>query len=428
MLRTKDTYLIIANNISDDEKQKLTILYQPIIGPIAVNLYLFLVDEVKLNRSINMNFNHWRWKAIFGLPLSQIEKERNKLEAIGLIDTFVQEKDQKKEFVYQLYSPVSAKKFLQNTHLKQLLLNAVGKTEYERLCFYFAKNNFDLSKYKKISVNFNYLLSKNINKINYQNNFDLIDNFENRDLQYYCDFNLIEEKLTKYDIDVKTILTPKNQLTLEHLASLYNLTINQLIIVIIDSLDDEKKILNLDLLTKKCEMIINKDNTELIYTPEQLLIEDNESKSLLAQKIFEMKTLSPYEYLFLLKNNKPTNGELELLAMLLNKYQLFPSVVNCLLDYVWIKNNKNLVFNYLHKIAETLQKENIISPLKAIKFFKKLYINSKIKKSIIKKPIFKESVIKEEIIPEWWANKEEITITKTENIDWETLQEKLRQI
>ena len=98
-------------------------------------------------------------------------------------------------------------------------------------------------------------------------------------------------------------------------------------------------------------------------------------------------------------------------------------MVNCLLDYVWIKNNKNLVFNYLEKVAETLQKENIVSPLKAIKFFKKLYINSKIKKSIIKK-----SPIKEEIIPEWWANKEEIAITKTENIDWETLQEKLRQI
>lgn len=428
MLRMKDTYSIISNNISDDEKQKLTILYQPIIGPIAVNLYLFLVDEVKLNRAINMNFNHWRWKAIFRLPLSQIEKERNKLEAIGLIDTFVQESDQKKDFVYQLYQPISAKKFLENIHLKQLLLNAIGEIEYERLCFYFAKNNFDLSKYKKISMKFNYLLSGNINKINYQNNFDLIDNYENKDFQYYCDFNLIEKKLIKYNVEVKTVLTPKNQLTLEHLASLYNLTINQLVIIIIDSLDDDKKVLDHHLLIKKCEMIINKDNKELIYTPEQLLIEDIQQKSLLAQKIFEMKTLSPYEYLFLLKNNKPTNSELELLAILLNKYQLFPSVVNCLLDYVWIKNNKNLVFGYLEKIAETLQKENIVSPLKAIKFFKKLYINSKVKKSIVKKPIIKENVIKEQIIPEWWANKEEITITKTENIDWDTLQEKLRQI
>ena len=46
-----DTYIVVSKTIIEDEdRKKLTLLYQPIIGHTAVSLYLTLLDD--LSKSI----------------------------------------------------------------------------------------------------------------------------------------------------------------------------------------------------------------------------------------------------------------------------------------------------------------------------------------------------------------------------------------
>ena len=84
-----DTYIVVNRTIfNDNDRRILTMLYQPIIGSVAVNLYLTLWSFLDKNEVKSLEWTHHHLMINMGLSLDVIIEAREKLEGIGLVKTY----------------------------------------------------------------------------------------------------------------------------------------------------------------------------------------------------------------------------------------------------------------------------------------------------------------------------------------------------
>ena len=104
-----DSFIVINHTfLNDQNREVLSLLYQPIMGSIAFNLYATLWGFIG-----NENINHYDIVNTMQIKLEDICKAREKLEALGLLKTYVKKGDLN-EYIYELYSPLTAYEFINN--------------------------------------------------------------------------------------------------------------------------------------------------------------------------------------------------------------------------------------------------------------------------------------------------------------------------
>ena len=102
-----DTYTVVNKTIlTDVDKKIVSMLYQPIIGFTAVSLYYSLISDLDKVELISDELTHHHLMATMQLSLDDIMIAREKLEAVGLIKTYLK-RDNINQLVYLLYSPIS---------------------------------------------------------------------------------------------------------------------------------------------------------------------------------------------------------------------------------------------------------------------------------------------------------------------------------
>ena len=85
-----DTYIVINKTIINESDRKLvTMLYQPIIGHTAVSMYFTLVDDLAKQEIMSEELTHHHLMTTMQLKLSDIVIAREKLEAAGLLKTYI---------------------------------------------------------------------------------------------------------------------------------------------------------------------------------------------------------------------------------------------------------------------------------------------------------------------------------------------------
>ena len=85
-----DNFYVVNKTILDDQDRlTLTLLYQPIIGSIAVSLYLTLWSFLDKNKITSTSNTHNDLVVSMQLKLEDIKEAKDKLEAIGLIKTYL---------------------------------------------------------------------------------------------------------------------------------------------------------------------------------------------------------------------------------------------------------------------------------------------------------------------------------------------------
>ncbi len=97
-------------------------------------------------------------------------------------------------------------------------------------------------------------------------------------------------------------------------------------------------------------------------------IEPQDLKSL---KIKQLKELTSEEYLKILKEKEITKSEKNIIITLREKLQ--DEVINCLLEYVFVKNNKYIKKSYITKIANTLEEIDISTAEQAMEYLSNAY-------------------------------------------------------
>lgn len=414
-----DSYIVKNNTVLNNETRLVLIkLYQPIIGSVAINLYFTLWSNLDSSQIISTVYTHHNLMASMRIKLDDILEAREKLEAIGLLKTYLK-KGSINNYIYELYSPLEPYDFFDNPILATILESNIGKKEYRKTKKIFTIPSIDLNEYEDISSTFSNTFEitdslniENVNDIRKVKKVDLIVEEKislNSLLQLIPDDILNHKTITK---DVKNLIY--------NLSFIYNFKEDELSELISNSVN-EKKMIDKDLLRSNCHNYYSFEHSNsspsMIYKkePEYLRkqVSDTSRKS---KQIYTFETTSPYDYLTgKNKGGTPTKSDLLLIENLMIDYELTPGVVNVLIDYVLRINDNKLTKNFVLKIASQWKRSNIKTVEEAMNICKK---ENKVKKQVKVKVTEKK--------PNWFD--QNIDMVSASEDDIKALEEKMKSI
>ncbi|MCI9234068.1 MAG: hypothetical protein HFH08_05715 [Bacilli bacterium] len=413
-----DTYIVINKTILNDYDRKLLItLYQPIIGYQAISFYFTLWSYLDKSELLSCEWTHHHLMTNMGISLSEIEEARSKLEAIGLLKTFLKE-EHVNTYLYELYSPLSAKEFLGNPILSTSLYTTIGKLEFEKTVDYFKIPKLNLSSYSEITTNFNsvFKAGSNVN-VNVENIKD--KNRLGMNIVPKYELHAVLEMIPNELLNKRSITKDTKDLIMK-LSFIYDFTEEMLVEIIRNSIS-EKHTIDKDSLRRNSRKFYQFDHygklPGLVYrTQPEYLRKPVGDNSLRAQAIYFFETTSPYDFL----SSKyvdavPSKSDLAILEYLLLDFNFNPGVVNVLIDYVLKINNNKLIKAFVEPIASQWKKSKIETVEDAMKIAeiehkKKKDRNEKQgNKKIVSKPSwFKENLSSSEASEEEQAEIEEL--------------------
>ena len=410
-----DNYVVVNKTIlTDNDKVNLINLYEPIIGPLAISLYLTLWSDLDRTLTFSDSYNHHHLMTFLKSNLNDIKEARSALEALGLIKTYYKEGDNINYYIYELYSPISAYEFLNHPILNIVLYNNLGVNEYNNLIKSYKKVNFKYDDYKDISSKLNDTF-----KSSAYNNFTN-ENIKNKNSNKPKLDNLIDFDVLKESIPNKVLgnnaFNKKTKELINNLAFIYNLDtlkVSEILRLTID----ENGLINKDLFIKEVRKYYEYNNggslPTIIYRtqPEHLKSPEGDLSSA-GKMVYIFENTTPYDFLkSKYKNNNPTPRDLKLLEYLALELNMPPAVINVLIDYVLRISDNKLNKAYVETIAGQWTRLGIKTAREAMNQAKKEYK---------KKP--KKEINKSVKLPTWFDNEQkDINVSEEEKKEIEAL-------
>lgn len=420
-----DTFIVVNRTIlSENDRKIISMLYQPIIGSIATSLYYTLWADLDKAEILSSEYTHHHLMSSLRIKMEHIVIARKKLEASGLVKTYVKKSDVN-SFVYELFSPISASEFFNHPILNIVLYNNIGKKEYENLLKYFKVPRINLSSYEDITSSFDSVFDSAPGTVYDNLNEDLrVNKTGDIKIDKTFDFDLLISSVPSGVITNKTFSKEVKEL-INNLSFVYNLDEMEMKSSILSSIK-ENGLIDKVALRKNVKNYYKFSNEnklpKLVYKSQpEYLKSPVGSESKRAKMIYVFENTSPYNFLRGRSNGaKPSTRDLGILESLLNDFKLNPGVVNVLIDYVLKINNKKLTKNFLEAIASQWKRLNIETVEEAMKAAEKEY---KKMKKLNEMP--KGQSIGKENLPEWFdqnINKEKISVE-----DEKSLKDMLRE-
>lgn len=391
-----DTYTVVNKTVLNESDRKLiSMLYQPIIGHTAVSLYLTLIDDLDKLEVMSDDLTHHHLMSTMQLKLEDIVIAREKLEATGLLKSYFK-KGSINQYVYLIYSPISAHEFFTHPILNVVLYNNLGKKEYERLLNYYKIPRVNLKEYEDITSSFDTVFTSvkgNILEIESDTTKRDTNNIQ---INKGIDFNLLISSIPSNIINDKTFSKDVKEL-INALSFAYNLNTLDIKGLVSDAIN-EKGLIDKNRLRKSCRDYYQFETAgslpTLIYNKQPDYLKKPEGDtSKRAKLIYTFENISPYQLLKAkYKGGEPTERDKKLIESLLVDQKLNYGVVNVLISYVLKTNNQQLKKSYVETIAGQWKRLNIETVEEAMDISEKEH--KKIKR-LLEKEKPKEQVKKE---------------------------------
>lgn len=402
-----DTFIVVnKTTLSDKDRNLLILLYQPIIGAISISLYYTLWSYLDKSEILSNEWTHHHILRDMLISNAELSEAKEKLEAIGLIKTYIK-KGNINNYVYELYSPMSASEFINNPLLNVALFNAVGKLEYERIVGYFKLPKINLREYEDVTKKFSDVFAYSSVPLNDNLIYDIKKSSRRKlELLSKIDINTILSLISD-DVLNKKSLTKDMKEFLYKISYIYNYDNDDMIELIRNS-TTEKHTIDKKLLKENANKYYRYDNMgklpSIIYKNQpEYLRKENLDTSNRSRMIHLFETTSPYDFInSKYKTGNPTSSDLSIISYLLIDLNLKPGVVNVLVDYVLKINNNKLIKSFVEVIAAQWSKSGIETveaamEIAEIEYKKKKNNTSKITKKIKETPDWFNKEIKEEI-------------------------------
>lgn len=415
-----DTYTVVNKTIlTENDKVNLINLYEPIIGPLPISLYLTLWSDLDRTLTLSIEYNHHHLMTFLKNSLEEIREAREALEAVGLIKTYYKEGENINHYIYELYSPISAYEFFNHPILNIVLYNNIGVHEYNNLIKSYKKVSIKYDEYIDISNKFNETFKSSVGAM--FNNEDIKERKSNKPvLSNLIDFDAIKESIPNKVLNSQA-LNKKSKELINNLAFIYNLDtlkVSELLRLTID----ENGLINKDAFIKEVRKYYEYNNggslPTIIYRtqPEYLKTPEGDLSNT-GKMIYIFENTTPYDFLkSKYKNNNPTPRDLKILEYLALELNMPPAVINVLIDYVLRINDNKLNKSYLETIAGQWTRLGIKTAKDAMNQAKKEYK---------KKP--KKEMKKDTKLPIWFDNEKKGTeISEEEKEEIETLLKEFR--
>lgn len=419
-----DQYKISSAGLLHDYDRKIVArLYQPLIGPVCLSLYMTFWSELEENRLWSEPTTHYSLMNTMGLNLREIYEARLQLEGIGLLNVYKKETSEVKEFVYEINPPLSPYQFFTDGMLNIYLFKKIGKVQYSRLKRFFADDLLPVQEYENVTKSFAEIFASEHSLyvsdeakeeeilIPHQQFMDRKEGTEPEGFESYFDFDLLMAGI-KSSLVPKKAFTPKIKSTIAKLSFLYG----------IDPLDMQKLIIGASFDDNIDEEHLRKsardwyqierqsDMPSLVHRvqPPKYRTQNEKPKTQEEEYIRYLEITSPLE---VMKHNhnggEVVEADLNIIENVMMNQNLNPGVVNVLIEYVMMKAEKKFTKNYVEKIAGHWSRMNVVTVKEAMelarnehrKYQSWVESNKKSTKGGRKKNI------RTEMVPEW-LNKE----------------------
>lgn len=425
-LRPQDPFNVIQPvKLSESQLEILNRLFTPLIGTQAIGVYHYLSQ---FSHSKNQSNSHYVIMSELKLNLGDFRDEMSKLEAIGLIKTFVKHDEHVSHFVYELIQPPTAKKFFNDPMLSVYLYKEVDRTRFHELKSYFESNQFNLSNYQEITRNFtdvfkvpNQVMEENLT--NQLQEPTIYDGINVSGAQF--DFELLYQLLQNHYVSAEMIKHETKQL-ITQLAVLYGITPEGMKGLILKSLTSDQKIAHEELRKharsfyaieheNQLPALEVKKTSTINHSNEEATVELStapKTKDEFTSWFKMMDTTSPIDMLASWSKSEPTLKQKYLVEDLITREQLPFGVINMLLQYVMLKNDMQLPKTYIQEIASNWKKKELQSAEEAyhhVKAMKKAEKERKQKQqSYQASPSYRnygrKNTVSKEITPDWLLN------------------------
>ncbi len=400
-----DIYMVVNKTIiTEVDRKNLTMLYQPIIGSAATTLYLTFLDDLYHCDYISNEFVHHHLMSKMQMSMDDIIIARRKLEGIGLLKTFFK-KESVNNYIYILFSPLSANDFFNHPILNVVLYNNVGKTEYDKILNCYKLPRLNLKDYDDITSNFDDVFTS-VKHNSFLEHKDIVRQSKKKiEFSRSIDFDMLITSIPNNMINEKEFNADVRQL-INSLTYVYN--IDELAMQgLVRNCLNEKGSIDKKQLRKCCRDFYQFENSgklpTLVYSLQPDYLKEPEGNNSKRSKMLYMfESVTPYDYIkSKYKGGEPTSRDLAILENLMVEQKINPGVLNVLIYYTLRMNNQKLNKNYVESIAGQWKRSSVETVEDAMKMIEKEYKknNSNKKAKYNTKFIDKEKVSS---VPEWF--------------------------
>jgi len=451
-----DRYEVASNGLLFEYDRKvLTLLYQPLIGPIAYSLYMTLWSQIDENRLSSDGSSHHALMNVMDSNLKQIYDARLKLEGIGLLSTYVRTEEGLRSFVYEIMPPLSPSQFFLDGMLNVYLYRKVGKNQFLKLKRFFSDEHF-LEKengYENVTRSFQEVFDSAVPG---NPSSHLVDDLKLDEQRVYFDRvhpETIKVDEANFDFDLlfaglSEVLVPKRAINrkvreaIAKLSFLYGIDPIQMKNIVISAVDESSEI-QIDELRKSA-----RDWYQLTYSDQLPLLIDKaqplpyvtmiEPKTQEEKLVQYLEKTSPRQLLIDISGGgEPSKSDLQIIEDVMFHQKLLPGVVNVLIQYVLLKTDMKLTKAYVDKIASHWARKRVQTVSEAMELAKKehrQYLDWAEAKQTAK-PTTRKNATRKESLPDWFdkdENEEKTTQQTTNSKELEekkrALQEKLKRL
>lgn len=415
-----DKYIVVNKTVlTEQDRKNIVSLYEPIIGSVAVSLYLTLWRDLDRYTFVSIDYTHHHLMTLLKTNLENIKLARKALEAMGLLRTFFQS-GEPNSYVYELYSPMSPKEFFANPIFNVVLYNNIGATEYELLKKEYSSMSIPLKDYEEITSMFDEVFKSSNNQVGFE---AIGREVLTLNMQDQIDFDLLISSLPKGLVKERTFNKRVREL-INNLAFVYNLDTLKMVEILRMSMNENGAIDKdaLRIQTRKYYQYNNHGKLPtLVYRTQPEYLKSPTGDTSKKGRIIEVfENTTPYDFLkSKYHNGNPTARDLKLLEYLLIDVELKPAVVNVLIDYVLKKNNNKLNTAFVETIAGQWKRLGIETAKDAMEVAEKEHkkYTNKLKKET-NKPVNNE-------VPVWFDEKiGKETLTEKEEEELESILKK----
>ena len=391
-----DRYVIFNRTIlTDFDKNVLITFYEPIVGHLAISLYLTLWNDFDGINQVSRELNHHHLMSILKCPLQVIKEARESIEAVGLLKTYYKSGDVN-SYIYELFSPLTPGEFLNHPILNVVLYDNIGATEYEYLKKRYQKLKIDTKDYLDITKKLDEVYKAETDIPTFEGLERTISDIECSDK---VDFDLIISSIPKGIVNERAF-NKKTRELINELAFIYKIDSLKMM-ELIRSVLNEYGMIDKNALRQEARKMYQFNNgalPTLIYRSQPEYLKTPAGDNSMRGKIIRLfESINPVDFLRnKYKGVKPTTADIKIIEMLIIDLEMPPAVVNVLLDYVLRKNNNRLSRAYIETIAGQWKRAGLKNASEAMEFAEKE--NAKFNKKIASN--------KKEIKDPVWLNKD----------------------
>ncbi len=147
---SKNFWLLSSSHISSEDTKALALLYQPLIGAEAYGLYMLMINLIDRNKLQTDVYPIQLLLDLMAMQRKTFENSIHKLEAIGLLTTFLKDNI----YLFRINMPLKASQFFLDGILGSYLKSEIGEKNFDLLFSYFSAPSISKKGYKNITKSF----------------------------------------------------------------------------------------------------------------------------------------------------------------------------------------------------------------------------------------------------------------------------------